>query len=145
MPIDQTARLAVEGYAWLPNLRRRAGTDAVGTRLSGRPVVGLCGPEAARFFYDERHLRRHGALPEMVRGTLFGEGAVHTLDGGAHLRRKAMFTALMTPPRWTGWPAGWPTRGTPPWPAGRGGPRSPSSTRRSRRSVRGSAGGPAYR
>ncbi|GAB3816849.1 cytochrome P450 [Micromonospora zhanjiangensis] len=56
-----------------------------------------CGPAAARFFYDEEHIRRHGALPEPIQGTLFGKGAVHGLDGVAHQRRKELFTGLMTP------------------------------------------------
>jgi fatty-acid peroxygenase len=94
--LDNTIPLAVQRYAWLPNLRRRAHTDAVPMRLLGRRAVALRGPEAARFFYDESHVRRHGAVPEPVRSTLFGHGAVHTLDGTAHRVRKAMFLALLT-------------------------------------------------
>ncbi|GLY21552.1 cytochrome P450 [Micromonospora sp. NBRC 101691] len=94
--LDDTLPLAFEGYAWLPNRWRRARADAVPMRLLGRPAVALRGPEAARFFYDERHVRRHGALPEPIRSTLFGHGAVHTLDGTAHRVRKAMFLALLT-------------------------------------------------
>ncbi|WBB81647.1 cytochrome P450 [Micromonospora sp. WMMD882] len=95
-PLDSTLALAVEGYAWLPNRMRRAGGDVLSTRLAGRRTVALRGPAAARFFYDERNVRRHGALPEPVRSTLFGHGAVHTLDGAAHRARKAMFLALLT-------------------------------------------------
>ncbi|WP_246016768.1 cytochrome P450 [Micromonospora pisi] len=62
----------------------------------GQPTVGLCGPDAARFFYDEEHIRRHGAIPEPVQATLFGHGAVHTLDGESHRHRKEMFVSLMT-------------------------------------------------
>ncbi|SCL32274.1 fatty-acid peroxygenase [Micromonospora pallida] len=94
--LDNTIPLAVQGYAWLPNRHRRARADAVPMRLLGRPAVALRGPEAARFFYDERHVRRHGAIPEPVRSTLFGHGAVHALDGSAHRVRKAMFLALLT-------------------------------------------------
>jgi len=61
----------------------------------GRRAVGLCGPTAPRFFYDEHHIRRSGAIPEPVQATLFGKGAVHTLDGEAHRVRKAMFVALL--------------------------------------------------
>jgi fatty-acid peroxygenase len=53
------------------------------------------GPEAARFFYDEDHVHRAGALPEPVSGTLFGKGGVHHLDGAAHRVRKAMFVGLL--------------------------------------------------
>ncbi|QMV24565.1 cytochrome P450 [Streptomyces sp. SCUT-3] len=95
---DSTLSLLAEGYAWLPDRRRRTAGPAVRARVTGRRTTALRGPEAVRFFYDERHVHRHGALPEAVRGTLFGHGAVHTLDGEAHRVRKAMFTALLTDP-----------------------------------------------
>ncbi|MDW5330786.1 cytochrome P450 [Plantactinospora sp. KLBMP9567] len=95
--VDNTLRLAAEGYGWLPNLRRREGTQTVQTRLLGQRAVGLCGPDAARFFYDEAHIRRHGAIPGPVQDTLFGRRAVHTLDGADHRHRKAIFTSLLTP------------------------------------------------
>ncbi|WP_231953550.1 cytochrome P450 [Actinoplanes derwentensis] len=65
------------------------------TRVLGRPAVGICGPEAARFFYTPGHLDRSSALPGLVVRTLFGRGAVHTLDGSAHRHRKTLFTALL--------------------------------------------------
>ncbi|MFC7548513.1 cytochrome P450 [Plantactinospora sp. GCM10030261] len=95
--VDSSLPLAIEGYGWLPNRRRRADGDMVRTRLLGQPAVGICGPEAARFFYDENHIRRHGAIPEPVQGTLFGKRAVHTMDGSAHRRRKELFGLLMDP------------------------------------------------
>lgn len=64
-------------------------------RLAGMRAVALEGPDAVRFFYDEDHVRRSGALPEPVVGTLFGKGAVHTLDGHPHRVRKSMFVALL--------------------------------------------------
>lgn len=94
---DQSLRLLMEGYAWLPGLRRSTGSDVVRTRVMGQPVLGLCGPEAAQFFYDEKHVQRHGAIPSPVLGTLFGHGAVHTLDGDAHRQRKSLFLALVNP------------------------------------------------
>ncbi|MEV2239365.1 cytochrome P450 [Micromonospora sp. NPDC049891] len=93
--LDNTLPLAVRGYAWLPNRLRRVDSDVLRTRLLGQRAVALRGPAAAEWFYDERHVRRHGAIPEPVRGTLFGRGAVHTLDGDAHRVRKAMFMALL--------------------------------------------------
>lgn len=63
----------------------------------GRRTVGLNGPEAVRFFYDERNVGRRTAIPEPVQGTLFGHGAVHTLDGQPHRVRKRMFLSLLTP------------------------------------------------
>jgi fatty-acid peroxygenase len=64
--VDQTVPLFLEGYGWLPNRRRRSSDGVVECRLMGLPVTGLCGPDAARFFYDEEHIRRHGALPPPV-------------------------------------------------------------------------------
>jgi fatty-acid peroxygenase len=93
--IDRTLSVAAEGYAWLPNRVRESSSDVVRSRLLGRPAVALRGPDAVRFFYDERHVRRHGAVPEPVLGTLFGHGAVHTLDGPAHRARKSLFLPLL--------------------------------------------------
>ncbi|MEV4566289.1 cytochrome P450 [Nonomuraea sp. NPDC049419] len=99
MPVvDQTSMLLLKGYAWLPGLRRRAAGDVVHTRLLGRRATGLCGPDAARFFYDERNVERRTALPGPVKSTLFGHGSVHSLDGAAHRVRKAMFTSLFGAP-----------------------------------------------
>lgn len=96
--IDHTPSLLAQGYAWLPDRMRRAARPFVRARLLGRHAVALRGPDAVRFVYDERHVRRHGALPEPVKSTLFGHGAVHTLDGQAHRVRKAMFLSLLTDP-----------------------------------------------
>lgn len=98
--LDDTVGLALEGYTWLPALWRRAGaTAAVHTRVMGRRAVGLRGPEAVRFFYDESHVRRHTAIPEPVQGTLFGHAAIHTLDAERHRNRKAMFLSVLKDPR----------------------------------------------
>ncbi|MBB3086598.1 cytochrome P450 [Geodermatophilus sabuli] len=93
--LDNSVRLFTQGYAWLPDKRRALGRRTVPTRLGGLPVFGIEGPEAARFLYDEDHVRRAHAIPEPVQGTLFGKGAVHTLDGHEHRVRKAMFVALL--------------------------------------------------
>ncbi|MFJ9041761.1 cytochrome P450 [Streptomyces sp. NPDC102406] len=84
-----------EGYAWLPDLARAQGDTTLALRVLGRPALVVRGPEAVRFFYDERHVRRHGALPGPVLSTLFGHGAVHTLDGDAHRHRKSLFLPLL--------------------------------------------------
>lgn len=55
----------------------------------------VCGPDAARFFYDEDHVRRHTAIPGPIQSTLFGHGAVHTLDGSERRCRKAVFLTLV--------------------------------------------------
>ncbi|WP_093802137.1 cytochrome P450 [Streptomyces sp. Wb2n-11] len=96
--VDRTASLLLHGYAWLPDRMRRAAGPVVRARVFGRHAVALRGPEAVRFFYDERHVVRHKAVPEPVLSTLFGHGAIHTLDGEIHRVRKAMFLSLLTPP-----------------------------------------------
>jgi fatty-acid peroxygenase len=93
--LDQGLPALTKGYAWLPDLRRSVGRRVFRTRLAGLPAAVLEGPDGVRWFYDEDHVRRSGALPEPVVGTLFGKGAVHTLDGEAHRVRKAMFVALL--------------------------------------------------
>lgn len=64
----------------------------------GKPAIALRGPDAIPFFYDEHHVRRSGAVPKPIQKTLFGEGAVHTLDGEKHRVRKAMFLSVLTDP-----------------------------------------------
>ncbi|WIM93078.1 cytochrome P450 [Actinoplanes oblitus] len=101
--VDDSLGLAVQGYSWFPGRWRRSpDPDIMHTRLMGKHAVGLRGPEAVRFFYDESHVRRHGALPEPVRGTLFGYGAIHTLDGIEHRNRKLMFLAGLKDPHRVG-------------------------------------------
>lgn len=93
--LENGLQLLTKGYGWLPDKRRAAGRRTVTARLGGLPVTVIQGPDAARFLYDEDHVRRAHAVPEPVQATLFGKGAVHTLDGEAHRVRKAMFVALL--------------------------------------------------
>ncbi|WP_319020172.1 hypothetical protein [Streptomyces peucetius] len=95
---DATLPAVAQGYAWLPDLRRLNGGGPVRTRLMGHPAIALHGPEAVRFFYDEEHIERRSALPGPVLDTLFGRGAVHTLDGPGHRARKALFVSLLKTP-----------------------------------------------
>ncbi|GIF00282.1 cytochrome P450 [Paractinoplanes rishiriensis] len=96
MPLlDQALTAPIKGYAWLPDLRRRTHGRPVPIRLLGLPAVALGGPAAAQFFYEKGNFERHGAIPGPVLDTLFGRGAVHTLDGQAHEARKALFVALL--------------------------------------------------
>lgn len=90
--------MIVKGYGWLPDRRRASQDGVVATRFMGTRATGLCGPDAVRFFYDEANIRRSGVLPGFVQDSLFGRGAVHGLDDGAHRRRKSMFLDLLTPP-----------------------------------------------
>jgi fatty-acid peroxygenase len=93
--LDNSLQLAAKGYGFLPDRRRAQARRTVLARLMGMRATALEGPDAARFFYDEDHVRRSGAIPEPVQATLFGKGAVHTLDGEAHRVRKAMFVDLL--------------------------------------------------
>jgi fatty-acid peroxygenase len=93
--LENGLQLLTQGYGWLPDKRRALGRRTVPTRLGGLPAFGIEGPEAARFLYDENHVLRSHAIPEPVQATLFGKGAVHTLDGEQHRVRKAMFVALL--------------------------------------------------
>lgn len=93
--MDNSVQLLAKGYAWLPD-RRRA-TATVRTRLMGERAFCVGGVDAARFFYDERNIYRHDAIPGPVLSTLFGHGAVHTLDGERHRSRKAMFRSVLGP------------------------------------------------
>ncbi|MFE1381644.1 cytochrome P450 [Streptomyces sp. NPDC058740] len=100
MPFDSTLSLLLRGYTWLPRVRGgHDGSGPASTRLFGKPVRVLHGADAVAFFYDERHARRGGALPGPVLDTLFGRGAVHTLDGAEHRARKALFLSWLTEPR----------------------------------------------
>lgn len=100
--IDQSLALLREGYRFTER-RRREGAGpapadrAVELRLLGQPAVLVGGPEAVRFFYDGTLFRRRDAVPRPLATTLFGKGAVHTLDGPAHRKRKAMFLDLLGP------------------------------------------------
>ena len=93
--LENSLAMVGKGYAWLPDLRRTLGRRTAPMRLGGMPAVGVEGEAAARWFYDEDHVLRSHAIPEPVLGTLFGKGAVHTLDGEMHRVRKAMFVALL--------------------------------------------------
>lgn len=95
--LDATLALLREGYAFVWNRCRRLGADAFRTRVLGRPLVCLHGPEAAALFYDAARMRRAGAVPRPVATSLFGEGALHTLDGEVHRRRKEAFLRLLSP------------------------------------------------
>ena len=77
MPLDDSLSLLAKGYGWLPDKRRSVGRRTVNARLAGMRAVALEGPDAVRFFYDEDHVRRAGALPE------------------PHRVRKSMFVALL--------------------------------------------------
>lgn len=95
VPFDRSLFLLRAGYPYLGRLRGRS--PAVRAWLLGQPVVVVGGAEGARAFYDSDRFQRAHAIPRALRRTLFGEGAVHGLDGTAHRVRKAMFLAAVAP------------------------------------------------
>jgi fatty-acid peroxygenase len=92
---DDSLGLLTRGYAYLPDRRRDEGREALSLRLLGRRALAGRGAEWTRRFYDERLVERSGALPGPVRSTLVGQGAVHTLDGADHRRRKDFFLSAL--------------------------------------------------
>jgi fatty-acid peroxygenase len=98
--LDRSLALLREGYAF-SRRRRRWGDGptpsdrAVELRLLGQRAVLVGGAEAVRWFYDGASFRRRDAIPRTLANTLFGKGAIHTHDGAAHSKRKAMFLDLL--------------------------------------------------
>lgn len=63
-------------------------------RMLGGDAIMVRGSEGVAAFYDTERIQRHGAMPGFIQGTLFGADSVHTLDGPAHLHRKAEFLGV---------------------------------------------------
>jgi fatty-acid peroxygenase len=95
--LDSTIALWREGYPFIWNRCRSLGSDLFRARIMGKPAVCIHGKEAARLFYDPSKFERRGAVPRRVVTSLFGKGALHTLDGEAHRSRKDAFVSLMAP------------------------------------------------
>ncbi|KQV75704.1 hypothetical protein ASC61_12210 [Aeromicrobium sp. Root344] len=93
---DKSLALLRDGYQFWQNLRDQRGSDVVRARLLHERATCIRGGDAARFFYEEPRLERSSALPAPIVGTLFGHGAVHTLDADQHVHRKSLFTDLLT-------------------------------------------------
>lgn len=80
-------------------MRRKAGLapdsdQPVIFTMLGTPTVLLRGKEGVRYFYDTAKVKRENAMPKFISGPLFGNGAVHGLDGQQHLDRKNMMVNL---------------------------------------------------
>jgi fatty-acid peroxygenase len=96
--LDRTAALLAEGYTFFVRRFHGLGRDAFETRLFGRRALCTRGREAAQLFYDGSRVREGRMVPWPIRTTLFGEGAVHLLDGEEHRHRKAMFLSVTADP-----------------------------------------------
>jgi len=90
---DDAPILLTRGYGFGKRIwsRVRLGARAAPMRLLGDEALLVRGAEAVDLFYDEERIARHGAMPGIVQGTLFGAGSVHSLDGDEHRHRKATF------------------------------------------------------
>lgn len=93
---DATLALLREGYPFILRRRKTLRSNIFRTRILLRPVLCMGGPDAAAFFYDSGVMTRQGAMPSRVVKLLQDKGSVQTLEGEAHLLRKAMFLAMMS-------------------------------------------------
>jgi fatty-acid peroxygenase len=121
MIMDRTLPLALDAYLYLSRRREKAGKDTAQVRVMGQNALCVAGRDGARFFYDKENFDRQGVIPPNVQKTLFGDAAVHLLDGPAHRHRKAMFVSALDPAgstalarsvggRWTERAQQWPDR-----------------------------------
>ena len=87
-----------DGYLFAGEQRaKRGGADddrPLWLQLLLRPSLLVRGVEGVRLFYDTERVKRAGAMPRLIRGSLFGAGSVHSLDGDAHRHRKAAFVRI---------------------------------------------------
>jgi fatty-acid peroxygenase len=95
--IDRTVQLAADPYLHLSRRRERSGSDIYPLRVLGHETMCLVGEAGTRLFYDPESFDRRGVMPPNVQQTLFGDAAVHLLDGPEHRVRKAMFTSALGP------------------------------------------------
>ncbi|WP_052462248.1 cytochrome P450 [Nigerium massiliense] len=93
---DQTLHFIARGYDFTRDVWHAAGQQAraTGFRVLGKRAVLVRGAEGVRTFYDTDRVKRHGAMPEFIKGPLFGQGTVHDMDGEAHRHRKATFVRI---------------------------------------------------
>jgi fatty-acid peroxygenase len=98
--VDSTALLLADGYRFIgAESRRQGGVDVFATRIAGRRVTCMTGPDAAREFGVAGRFTRRQALPPTVLRLLQNTGSVATLDGDAHAHRKEIFRILVGPDR----------------------------------------------
>lgn len=95
---DATIPLLMDPYRWIARQCDELAADAFEARLMLVPTIFMSGREAAELFYSQEHFVRHGAAPRRLVKSLFGVGAVQSLDGREHRQRKAMFMDLMDAP-----------------------------------------------
>lgn len=90
---EQSANFLTNGYLTQSKLRHAAGLapdsqTPIRTRAMFKEATLIRGEGGVDAFYDSTRMKRGGAMPKFIQGPLFGEGAVHTLDGEEHSVRK---------------------------------------------------------
>ena len=95
--LDNTMDLLNEGYLFIKNRVEKYQSDIFATHLLGQKVICITGEEAAKIFYDPELFYRKDVTPKRVQKTLFGVGAIQSIDGEEHIHRKNLFMSLMTP------------------------------------------------
>lgn len=78
--LDATIALGRDPYRFIASTAMKLGSDVFLTRLLGREVVCMTGPDAAELLCDEHRFIRAGAAPPALQKTLFGIGGVQGLD-----------------------------------------------------------------
>lgn len=127
--LDSTRALLAQGYAWLPGRHRRSRGKPVHCRLMGKNAVALRGPEAVRFFYDESHIERRGALGPRSRHALRTRGRAHPRRPAAPDSQGTVHVCADRPRR-ARRPCGAPRNRVGACPAAVGGPRPGGALRR---------------
>jgi fatty-acid peroxygenase len=94
---DRNPILGRAGYRFSEWLR--AGASGAGALLQpfARAPLVVRGQEGVDLFYDTERVERRAATPGPIARTLFGRGAVHTLDDAAHRHRKQLFLEVTGP------------------------------------------------
>jgi fatty-acid peroxygenase len=92
---DRGVELLADAYHFVGRHADRLGADGFRTRIAGRPITCLRGPDAARFFGEGGRFGRRGAVPGPTRYLLQDDGSVQMLEGEPHRRRKEQFLAVL--------------------------------------------------
>lgn len=97
--MDNTLKLLLEGYLFIPSRCKRYKSDLFQTRMMGQKAICMTGADAAEIFYNNQLFTRKGAMPKRIQRTLFGVKAIQTTVGEEHIKRKSLFMSMMTPSR----------------------------------------------
>lgn len=95
--LDNSFAVANDGYLFIKNRVYNYHSDLFQTRLFTKKAICMSGKEAAKIFYNPELFQRLGATPKHVQKTLFGEKAIQSMDGKAHVVRKHLFLSLTAP------------------------------------------------